>query len=348
MAWVKGELLTDINAASVDPTAQLSREAQPHLFDRIDWFRRLLRHSSTNMEPLIARAASEGTLAWLMLERTGSGGFAALANWYTMAFRPVFAGNPDDARKLMMLTAIAKRIRAMRDSPQQITLSPVPRADGTSALVSRAFKRSGWLVFANQTSTSWTANVAGLSFEEYWAARPGQLRNTYKRKNGKAEFDVIIYDTFDETAWEEFQSVYHDSWKPEEDYPEFLRETALFEGEAGCLRLGICRLDGVAIAAQYWTVEGGSAYIHKLAYSESARELSPGTVLSTALFRHVIDNDKVETIDFGTGDDSYKADWMDASAPLDTIEAFNPARIAGLAGAARAFISTLVARVRGR
>jgi Acetyltransferase (GNAT) domain len=348
MAWVKGELLTDINAASVDPTAQLSREAQANLFDRIDWFRRLLRHSSSNLEPLIARAASEGTLAWLMLQRSGNSGFVALANWYTMAFRPMFAGNPDDARKRMMLTAIAKRIRAMRDSPKQITLSPVPREDGTSALVSRAFKRAGWLVFANQTSTSWTANVAGLSFEDYWAARPGQLRSTYKRKNSKADFDVTIYNKFDEAAWEEFQSVYHDSWKPEEDYPEFLRETALFEGEAGCLRLGICRLDGVAIAAQYWTVERGTAYIHKLAYSESARELSPGTVLSTALFRHVIDNDKVDKIDFGTGDETYKADWMDASAPLDTIEAFNPARIAGLVGAARAFISTLVARARQR
>jgi hypothetical protein len=348
MVWVKGELLTSIDAASVDPTAQLSREAQPILYDRIDWFRRLLNHAPAKTTPLIARAASDGKLAWLMLQHVGNRRFEALANWYTTAFRPVFAGNPDDARKLIMLTAIAKRIRAMRDSPQQITLSPVPRADGTSALVSRAFKRSGWLVFASQTSTSWTANVAGLSFDDYWATRPGQLRSTYKRKNGKADFDVIIYDQFDEAAWEEFESVYADSWKPEEGAPAFLRETAVFEGAAGCLRLGICRLDGVAVAAQYWTVEGGTAYIHKLAHRESTRELSPGTILSRALFQHVIDQDKVNIIDFGTGDEPYKADWMDASAPLDAIEAYNPMRVAGLYGAGRAFLSTLVGRARGR
>jgi Acetyltransferase (GNAT) domain len=348
MVWVKGELLTDLDATGVDPTAQLSREAQPVLFNRIDWFRRVLRHSDMASIPLIARAASEGTLAWLMLQPREAGRFEALANWYTMAFRPLFAGKPDDSRKLMMLTAIAKRLRAMRDSPHQIILAPVPREDGSSALFERAFKRAGWIVFAQQISTSWTATVTGLSFDDYWAARPGQLRSTYKRKNGKSEFEVSIYDRFDESAWEEFESVYNDSWKPEEGAPEFLRETAAFEGKAGCLRLGICRLEGSAVAAQYWTVENGTAYIHKLAHRESARELSPGTVLSTELFRHVIDQDKVDIIDFGTGDDAYKADWMDASAPLDQIAAYNPKRVAGLAGAARAFIGALVGRARRR
>jgi Acetyltransferase (GNAT) domain len=348
MVWVKGELLTSIDAASVDPTGQLSRETQPVLYDRIDWFRRLLNHSPVKTTPLIARAASDGKLAWLILQHVGNRRFKALANWYTIAFRPIFAGGPDDARKLMMLTAIAKRILSTRDAPQHISLSPVPQADGSSPLLAKAFKRAGWLVFTSQISTSWTANVSGLSFEEYWAARPGQLRSTYKRKNGKADFDVTIYDTFDETAWEEFESVYSDSWKPEEGAPAFLRETAIFEAAAGCLRLGICRLEGVAVAAQYWTVEGGTAYIHKLAHRENTRELSPGTVLSTALFRHVIDQDKVDVIDFGTGDEAYKADWMDASAPLDRIDAFNPVRIGGLLGAGRAFVSTLVARARGR
>jgi hypothetical protein len=348
MAWVKGELLTSIDAASLDPTAQLSRDSQPSLFNRIDWLKRVLRHSRSGSTALIARAASEGKLAWLFLKYVGKGELKGLANWYTFAYRPVFAGNPDEARKLLMLKAIAKRIRKMRSAPNQISLSPVPRSDGSSDLLRRAFKQAGWLVFTNQASTSWIAHVAGLSFEDYWAARPSQLRNTYKRKNGKADFDVVIYDRFDETAWEEFEAVYGDSWKPEEGAPAFLRETAAFEGAAGCLRLGICRLEGVAVAAQYWTVEAGTAYIHKLAHRENTRELSPGTVLSTALFRHVIDQDKVDIIDFGTGNEAYKADWMDESAPLDSIEAYNRSRVAGLTGAAKAFISSLVARVRGR
>jgi hypothetical protein len=348
MAWVKGELLTSIDAASLDPTGQLSRDAQPSLFNRIDWLKRVLRYARTSKTPLIARAASDGKLAWLFLKYSGNGQLKGLANWYSFAYRPIFAGAPDDARKLLMLKAITKRIRKMRNPPSRISLSPVPRGDGSSDLLSRAFKRSGWVVFTDQVSTSWTANVAGLSFDDYWAARPGQLRSTYKRKNGKADFEVIIYDQFDDAAWDEFEAVYAGSWKPEEGAPAFLRETAIFESAAGCLRLGICRLDGAAVAAQYWTVEGGTAYIHKLAHRESTRELSPGTILSRALFQHVIDQDKVDIIDFGTGDEPYKADWMDASAPLDRIDAFNPMRIGGLIGAGRAFVSALVARVRER
>jgi CelD/BcsL family acetyltransferase involved in cellulose biosynthesis len=348
MAWVKGELLADLNAASVDPTAQLTRDAQPRLFDQIEWYRRVLRHAETHLQPLIVRVASEGTLGWLILARNTQGNLEALTNWYTMAFRPVFAGEPDDLRKRAMLTAIAKRLRAMRGAPGRITMQPVPRADGTSALLARAFKRSGWVVSVDQVSTSWTANVADMSFDEYWEARPGQLRSTYKRKSAKAEFDVKIYDHFDEDAWADYEAVYADSWKPEEGSPNFLRQTALYEGDAGAVRIGICRIDGQAIAAQFWTVEDGTAYIHKLAHRESVKDLSPGTILSAALFRYVIDVDHVNIIDFGTGDDDYKADWMDSSAPLDRVQAFNPASLSGLGGAARASLSSLVARVRQR
>lgn len=346
MAWVKGELLSDIDSASLDPTCQLSRQAQPCLFDRLDWFSRTARHAAPGGQPLIARAASEGALAWLFLVRRDRRSFEALTNWYAMAFRPVFAGDPDDARRLAMLTAIAKRLRSMRRGPSRINMRYVPRADGSAVVLSRAFRRAGWAVFGRQVSTSWTADVRGADFETYWAQRPGQLRNTYKRRSSKADFDVRVYDQFDDAIWDEFESVYADSWKPTEGAPDFLRETAKFEGDAGCLRLGICRLDGVAIAAQFWTVENGVAYIHKLAYRTSARELSPGTILSVALFRHVIDQDHVDTIDFGTGDDGYKADWMDSSAPLDQITAYNPRHLGGWAGAAREIAAALVRRVR--
>src|SRR3546814_12565678 len=72
---------------------------------------------------------------------------------------------------------------------------------------------------------------------------------------------------------------------------------------AGHLRMGIARRDGLAVAAQLWTVENGVALIHKLAHREDAGAGSPGTLLSHASFRPVIDTDTVPRIDFGTGDD---------------------------------------------
>jgi hypothetical protein len=130
MVWVKGELLTDIDAPAVDPSGQLERAAQGSLFDRRDWFRRLWHHDGGI--PLIARVTSEGSIAWLFLRREIDGHVTALANWYSFAFRPVFAGDPDEARKRAMLTAAAKRLRQARPTISAITLSPVPSCDGSS------------------------------------------------------------------------------------------------------------------------------------------------------------------------------------------------------------------------
>jgi Acetyltransferase (GNAT) domain len=345
MLWVKGELLTDIDAPGVDPTGKLENAEQSIPFNRREWFRRVETHDSEAMAPIVARAASEGCLAWLFLARH-NGDVSALSNWYTLAFRPVFAGDPDEVRKSAMLTAVAKRLRTAHPRISGITLGPVPREDGTSDLLSRAFQKAGWATEVDQTSTSWTAHVAGMSFDEYWAARPGQLRSTFKRKLGKAVFEVSILTDFDDESWAAYEEVYADSWKPEEGSPKFLRDWAKSEAKAGNLRLGLCKIDGETVAAQFWTVDQGVAYIHKLAHRESVKDLSPGTILSEALFRRAIDVDHVHTIDFGTGNDGYKADWMDASAPLDTVRAFNPVTFNGLLGAARARISRLVRKPR--
>jgi hypothetical protein len=47
-------------------------------------------------------------------------------------------------------------------------------------------------------------------------------------------------------------------------------------------------------------------------------------VLSAALFRHVIDVDGVAHVDFGTGDDPYKRDWMEQVRPRWRIDAMRP------------------------
>ena len=73
-------------------------------------------------------------------------------------------------------------------------------------------------------------------------------------------------------------------------------------------------------------MENGTAYIHKLAHLESAKLISPGTTLSAALFEHVIDRDKVALVDFGTGSDRYKADWMEEIRPRYRLDALDPAQ----------------------
>jgi hypothetical protein len=203
-------------------------------------------------------------------------------------------------------------------------------------------------VHVSPATASWQGDTGGRSFEHYWAARPSKLRSTFARKARAAGLAVEIHRSFDPAAWDAYEEVYRASWKPEEGSFPFLRALAEQEGAAGALRLGIARKDGFPVAAQLWTVENGTAWIHKLAYREDRKALSPGTVLSEAMFRAAIDQDRVARIDYGTGDEAYKADWMDRRETLWRVEAFNPRTLAGLLAAGRASAGALVRRLRSR
>ncbi|MES2302033.1 MAG: GNAT family N-acetyltransferase, partial [Pseudomonadota bacterium] len=69
------------------------------------------------------------------------------------------------------------------------------------------------------------------------------------------------------------------------------------------------------------------AFIHKLAHDERYRKQSPGTLLTGAMFEHVIDRDRVDLVDFGTGDDPYKRDWMEAVRTRYRVRAWKPSAV---------------------
>jgi CelD/BcsL family acetyltransferase involved in cellulose biosynthesis len=336
--WVKGEIFRNLDEAAASARGELDREAQHSLFDRIEWFRRTDKLASPRGTPLIVRARAEGSDCWLFLSQS-NGNARALASWYTLIFAPVFTGEPNAATKFALLVAAARRLGKRLSS---IKLAPLCADD--AALVCRAFDRSRWVAQSRESTVKWTISTADMSFEEYWAGRPGELRSTVKRKAAKYSIDTRVFTTFDGNAWADYESIYAASWKTEEGAPEFLRDMALTESAAGTLRMGIASIAGEPVAAQLWTVENGHAIIHKLAHLESAKEQSPGSVLTAAMFEHVIDRDRASLIDFGTGDDRYKADWMDTRQPLYTVSLFNPRRPAGLFGAAKASLSALVGR----
>ena len=322
------ELFESLDAAAAAAGAALERENQPEVFSRLSWFRLLAEHCPPRGKLLVAKAGN----SWLLLAAQGRRG-GAYANWYSL--RAGLIGDPAGAE------AIAGALRKRLSS---IEISPVAEPEG----LTRGLKAAGWMVQVSPATASWRIATAGMVFAAYWSSRPSQLRNSAERKAKAAELDIRIYRSFDAGAWADYQSVYAASWKPQEGSPAFLRALAEQEGAAGTLRLGIARKGGQAVAAQLWLVENGIATIHKLAYREDARALSPGTVLSMAMFRAALDEDRVHLIDYGTGDEPYKADWMDTRHVLWRVEAWDPRSIAGLFGVARAGASHLVRRLRSR
>jgi len=192
----------------------------------------------------------------------------------------------------------------------------------------QALAAAGWMFWKDQgginvfDTRGWGTSGTGGTYDAFLASRPGKLRTTLERKTRKVE--TFIYQTFTDDIWNEYEDIYRHSWKPDEASFGFLRRFAREESAAGRLRLGIARHEGNPVAAQLWTVERGEAYIHKLAYREDAKPLSPGTTLTAALFRHVIDIDQVAGVDFGTGNDPYKRDWLSGLRHRYSLDAFDP------------------------
>ena len=287
----------------------LSESHQHAPFDRLEWFTMLAEHC--DLAPLIATARTVSDIAVLPLTSNHSE-IRGLSNWYTFRFRPMLS----DER---LLTALA---RDLARSTHRVSLQGVPDEDDSASVLSRAFRKAGWVVLREVCDSNHVLPVGGRDYEDYLASRPGPLRTTLKRKSGKVA--TTIFDHFDAGAWSAYEEIYAESWKDAEGSPAFLRAFAVAEGKAGRLRLGVAHAGGEAVAAQMWTVEGGTAWIHKLAHRESAKALSPGSVLSAALFRHVIDIDKVDLVDFGTGDDPYKRDWMESVRPRYRLDIYRP------------------------
>ena len=270
-------------------------------FERREWFTLLAEEGG--LQPFLVLARDGAEACALPLMRRGRA-LVPLANWYSFTWRHL-ATSAAASRRL--LPEIARDLAGRRHS--DVTLWPLAGEGAVAAQLHDAFAAAGWWTALEQCDVNHSLCVGDRDFAAYLASRPGQLRTTIARKAKRNECTISV--SFSDDEWDIYEEIYERSWKPEEGKPAMLRRFARAEGAAGRLRLGIARHEGKPVAAQFWTVENGTAFIHKLAHLDEARPLSSGTVLTAALMEHAIDRDRVTEVDFGTGDDPYKRDWMD-------------------------------------
>lgn len=294
-------------------------------FARPEWFTLLAEHGAAT--PFIHENDSA---AFALAHNTN--GVTALANWYSFAWYP--AGDRNGWVGLA---------QSLRGFTHKVDLSPLANEDGTATLLEQAFHKTGWSTTLAQCDVNHVLEVKERSYAAYLSDRPGQLRSTIKRKAKRV--DCRIIQSFNQDMWQSYEKIYQESWKPEEGLPAMLRAFAKQEGASGQLRLAIASHDGKPVAAQFWTVEAGTAYIHKLAHTSEGSSLSAGTVLTAVLMKHVIDTDGVEFVDFGTGDDAYKGDWMEVIRPRYRLLALDPRQPRAWSPIARQMMRRMVDRL---
>lgn len=316
---------------------RLDRAHAPALFDRLDWFADLHAHCFADRPVRVVTAQEGAASVWLFLIDAGRHRAQALANWYSFAWSPVFVGAPDAPTRQRLLEAAA---RYLLRRCAQVDLYPLEDASEMLA----ALRRAGWFAVRRYMGGRHLLHVRGRSFADYWAGRPGRLRNLVKRKGRGDPFALSIERVLTDDLWADYVDVHRRSWKEAE--PEgglaFLHALARRESAAGTLRLGFARVGGQAVAAQLWTMEHRVALIHKLSHDRAYDAGSPGTLLSHAMFAQAIDGDRVDLIDYGTGDNGYKTEWMEHRIALQRVDAFNPRFASVWLPAARTAISALV------
>jgi Acetyltransferase (GNAT) domain len=243
--------------------------------------------------------------------REGPDGLTGLVTPYTCLFQPVVAPSVD----LQTLGRAFGRACAPWSVLQLDALDST--WPGWPALLA-GFASSGWKPAWFDSFGNWHAEARD-GWQAYLAARPGALRETIRRKLRRAENSPANTFTLarrpDEVgdALDAYEAVYRRSWKPPEPYPHFNAAFVSEASQAGVLRMGVLRRADAPIAAQYWLIDdrpgqGRIATVLKLAHDETAKSLSPGTLLTAWMIRALL-ADGATVLDFGRGDDPYKRLW---------------------------------------
>ena len=263
----------------------------------------------------------------------------SLTNYYSSYFGPLLArdsGNADKVVKMLVseLTSRKPHWDVLNIRPVDLSLPGVQSLH--LALGASGLKTQTYFCFGN-----WYLNVNGRSYAEYFKDLPNVIKKNvpyYRRRLEKtALVRVQVCTTLEhlESAVGDYETIYNSSWRNPEGYPNFIRSFIRTAAEEGWLRLGILYVDDGPAAAQLWIVHGQVASIYKICYAEKFGKFSVGSVLTAYMLEHVLDRDKVSEVDYLTGDDSYKANWMSNRRERWGIMAFNPKTVLGKMGTLR-------------
>ena len=332
-----------LEALSNDERSLLVAAADEHYYAGLDWWENLVATAldpgdrlqiytvGTSTRPrlvLVTRARLVG-VGWRSMRS-----LASLTNFYSCQFSPALGADAGDPEPIF--DALVRSIRSQSGSPQVLRFDSLdPHAVGFVGLRA-AFDRAGFATQPFFHFGNWYETFApGEGFEAYWQARPSKLRNTVKRKGKKLDRDTdAVFDLHTDPKTvaegiEAYRTIYASSWKDPEPYPDFTEGLIHTAAASGNLRLGVLSVDGVPAAAQLWLLCRGRATIFKLAYDETFRQMSTGSILSAHMLRHVVD------VDYGRGDDPYKAEWLPRRRERWGFLAFDPRSPKGLLGAIR-------------
>jgi hypothetical protein len=306
---------TDWTALPESADALFDKASVESIFFSRPWFENLVNTVlAENQKMLLACVVdNDNVSAILPLRQDSDGQIAPLTHLYSSLYT-LLLSDPEDEKTLLCL------VNGLNQLPTTaIQFNPVAEQDPNIEQLKTIMQQQGYQQHENFRFYNWIHRVKGETFAQYMADRPPRVRNTIARKQRKLAREhryvirLFINDDLNsnlDQALADYQRVYQASWKAKELFDGFIEGLARALAKHGWLRLAILYIDDKPAAAQFWFVVHGKASIFKLAYDEAWKQYSPGSILIHYLMQHVIEVDQVDEIDFLTGNDAYKQDWM--------------------------------------
>ncbi|MCY7315980.1 MAG: GNAT family N-acetyltransferase [Rubrivivax sp.] len=331
------EEVRDLAAVAADVERLMLAGEASDFQSGLDWYR--LLSNSALPEPAAASlwvVRKEGVPVVGLPVRRSADKFGcevlSLGNYYTSRFAPAISAGADAND----LASLFHTMRKQRPRARAFLLSPMD-PDSREYLLTRAgLKAAGLAVFPYFCFGNWylPLTAGASSADQYLAARPGEVRSTLRRMSKRfgtdgGRIELILDEPGVERAIAAYTAVYAASWKVPEPHPDFMPGLIRLCARRGWLRLGIAWLKEQPIAAQLWIVNEGRACVYKLAYDSQFARYSPGSLLTASLIRQVIEVDRVHEVDYLTGDDAYKQDWMTHRRERWGLVAYDPSSPAG-------------------
>ncbi|MAU40554.1 MAG: hypothetical protein CMF31_02930 [Kordiimonas sp.] len=307
------------------------------IFLDLDWFALLAEHVLTPDQelriyvvtkhgeelpclvlPCIAQKQRKGPLHWSKL--------CSLSNFYSMDYGPIVSDQVEDQAYDALFDYIADERPGWAEIDFRMLPTDQEHIRRFIGACERHFGHSQlFFQFDN-----WVISVKDQTAEEYMAARPSRLKNTYKRRRKKLEkekgFTIRTYQDPDELdqAIADYFEIYDASWKESEWSRPCMEAFIRLLAERQMLHLGILYIENEPVASFFLFIHADrEALIYKLAYKEGFNNYSPGTILTTHMIEQAINDHNITLIDYGVGNEKYKLDWMDTNLKRQGLNAYN-------------------------
>jgi len=277
-----------------------------------EWFENLTKHVLNEGQELLIACVIEdeaNVLAILPLITDKNKEWSAFCHLYSSLFSILLS----EYKQQEIIDCLCHGLKQLPFN--YLTLAPIAENDNKLNHFQEAMETAGLTCYRNHKAYNWFHQTQGQSFVDYMAERPSKARNTIARKERKLEsehaYEILLHiDNDVQQALADYHDIYKVSWKANEQYKALVEGVIKRFSKRAWPRLAILTIDGKPIAAQLWFVVEGKASIFRLVYDEAWKHYSPGSILMSYLMEYVIDTDKVEEIDFLSGNDGYKKDWM--------------------------------------